>query len=220
MMQKNNSISLHIFTNCTTNAPSTDHIENTFDSVKETFGCIDDVRVWCDPNPNIKCFDYYHRNLKQLFPNVTKTSSLSDGYIRALRESSTDFMLMMEHDWVFVKKPDHSLQEIMHEMRQDDIWYLRFNLRSNEKAGWDKWLKEKRTSNGMLYCETPNLSNNPHLVHRENYIKHALPLLNISKGPHGIEEKLLKSKLTGNVYGGLGHPIMIAHTDGRKKNIK
>jgi len=216
-----NSVSLHFFTNSTINAPSTHHIEKTHNSLIETFGLIDEIRVWCDPNPNLKSSEIYLKNLKQIFSNVEKTASLSDGYVKALQSSKSDFMLMMEHDWIFVKKPEHSLQTIMKEMIENNLWYMRFNRRANAKCGWDKWIEEKRTKSGMLYCTTPNLSNNPHLIHRLDYMNQALPLIKVSKGPHGIEEKLLRSKLVGNLYGGLNHPQMIDHIDGRKQlNIK
>jgi hypothetical protein len=212
-----NSISLHLFTNSTINAPSIHHIETTYNSLIKTFGIIDDVHVWCDPNPNLKSSEAYINNLKTIFCNVEKTTSLSDGYVKALKSSKSDFMFMMEHDWIFVKKPDHTLQQIMFEMIENNLWYMRFNRRANVKCGWDKWIEEKSTKSGMLYCTTPNLSNNPHLIHRLGYMNHALPLIKVFKGPHGIEEKLLHSKLVGNLYGGLNHPQMIDHTDGRKQ---
>lgn len=218
-MLSSNSISLHFFTNCTLNAPSTHHIEKTYESLKDNFGTIEDVCVWCDPNPNASSFDAYVCNLKTIFPKIERANSLSDGYVRALHDSTSDYMFMMEHDWIFVQKPDHDLERILAMMDKAGLWYLRFNQFQNVVLPkvWDTWYKPKSIED-FHYCETPNLSNNPHIINRKKYIELALPLIKVSKGPHGIEEKLLRSKLTGNVYGGLGHPIMIAHTNGRKKH--
>jgi hypothetical protein len=186
--------------------------------LKDNFGIIEDVRVWCDPNPNATAFNSYVDNLKKTFCKIEKTNSLSDGYVKALHAATSDYMFMMEHDWVFVQKPEHDLENIIAMMEEAGLWYLRFNQFQNVVIPkvWDSWLKPKSIKD-FHYCETPNLSNNPHIINRNKYIELALPLIKVSKGPHGIEERLLRSKLNGNLYGGLGHPRMIAHTDGRKQ---
>lgn len=209
-------ISLNIFTNSTLSAPRTDIIERTYKSFIDTFGDNYPVTVYCDPHPNYKQGKYYLEALEKLFPVVHKTDSLSDGYIKAVRNTDAEFCVMLEHDWQF-NKPliKHSLEEICAEMSFRKLYHLRFNKRPNVVSGWDIGLKEIN-GNDVVYCETSVLSNNPHIIDRKKYIEKCLPLIEVKPGSKGIEENLTHCGLTGAIYGGLNYPATVKHQDGRK----
>jgi hypothetical protein len=210
-------ISLNIFTNSTLSAPKTDIIRRTYDSFCDTFGHEYPVTVYCDPKPNFKMSKFYFEELQKYFPFVYKANSLSDGYIKAVNSPyNEDFIFMLEHDWQFNNQLiKHSLEDICHAMELLNIYHLRFNKRQNIVSGWDIGLKEISIY-GFTCCETSVLSNNPHIIHRETYIKKCLPLLQVKPGSKGIEENLTHCGLTGAIYGGLNYPATVKHQDGRR----
>jgi len=222
-------IILNIFTNSTISAPKTDIIRRTYDSFCDTFGSEYPVTVYCDLHPNIKSSGKYIDELKKIFPFVFKTQSLSEGYIKAVTESDSEFCMMLEHDWQFNKHLiKHSLEEICTVMKFKDLYHLRFNKRPNVVSGWDIGLAERKIKavKGELvgdswfdefsYCETSVLSNNPHIIQTELYRKKCLPLIEIKPGSKGIEENLTHCGLTGAIYGGLNYPATVKHQDGRR----
>ena len=209
-----NSIELHVFTNATKSSPSTKLIEETHESFINVFKKRLHVTVWCDPGPNVKSSQEYIENLRRLFPIVNISSSLSDGYSRAVKGSIFDFMFMLEHDWEFNHNIVHSLDEILNVMYENDILHLRFNKRSNVEKKFDRGIREVNNEK-MSYCITPGLSNNPHIINREKYTELALPLISIDRGPFGIEKELCNSPLTGTIYGPLNYPNTIEHKDGK-----
>ena len=211
-----NSIELHIFTNTTINAPSTTMIESTYKSFCKVFGDSLKPKIWCDVNPYTEKARAYMRNLNNVFGNFVPTKSLSDGYIKAVQGSDAEFMFMLEHDWLFNNNITHSLKEIISVMKHEDILHLRFNKRCTQPIHSDEWLKEK-SFNNFYYCETPSISNNPHIINRNKYVEDALPLIELRKGSLGIEHKLNKSNLNGTIYGPLDFHPTIAHLDGRIK---
>jgi hypothetical protein len=209
-----NSIELHIFTNSTVSAPTTQMIEQTYSSFVNTFGAIDKVTVWCDPHPNTEQGQQYLANLKEIFPTVNQTNSLSDGYVKAVNLSTADFMFMLEHDWDFLSGITHSLDTMMTVMTHDDLLHMRFNKRANVAKKSDRDLAEVANTT-MPYCTTRFLSNNPHIINRKKYIQHALPLIHVREKTFGIEKDLSCADLTGTIYGPMNHPATVAHTDGK-----
>ena len=210
-------VELHIFTNSTRHAPKTDLIDATYASFVETFGAPTMTTVWHDPKPNKRASNEYHKNLKKNFPEVYITSSLSDGYTRALTESKADYLFMLEHDWVFdTALIDHGLKHICDAMKTEGLVHFRFNRTRNSEGLGDQWLIEK-TVNGLAYCLTPYLSNNPHIIQREKYADEILPHIMVSKHgkKYGIEEEVSKVEhLHGAVYGPKDYPPTIGHLDG------
>lgn len=200
---------LHIFTNSTKSSPSTWCIEKTYASFVKTFG-EHPVTVWCDPNPNINKSDKYIKNLKSLFKDVRVTESLSDGYIKAVKSSDCEYMFMLEHDWVFVQPLD-SIKEITKMMDKHGITHLRFNKRRNEVTRADKELTE-----GEKFCWTPFVSNNPHIIHRDRWLKEAFPYVKIARGSGGLEHMLGDKGVRSAIYGPLFFERKICHLDGRK----
>lgn len=210
-------IELHIFTNATRFAPDTATIESTYNSFHTTFGPVGTTCVWYDPNPNKNAAREYKQNLDKMFGCVMTTSSLVDGYSRALKESDADFLFMLEHDWNFIPgRISHSLEEICRVMARDELLHLRFNRFENRSHEGDVGLVEGN-SERIPYCVTPQLSNNPHIIQRQKYIGEALAHLDVSKGVRskGIEEKLFYvENLFGAIYGPWGHPPTVNHLDG------
>jgi len=161
-------------------------------------------------------FKFYFEELKKYFPAVYKTSSLSDGYVKSIKNSDAEYLFQLEGDWLFNKdKIRHSLEEIITAMASHELYHMRFNKRANIISGWDIGLKERIAGN-VIYCETSVLSNNPHIIHRKTYIKKCLPLIEIKPGSKGIEENLTHVGLTGGIYGGISYPATVKHQDGRR----
>jgi hypothetical protein len=208
------SIELNIFTNYTPVSASGELIKNTYTSFVEIF---EDVKttIWCHVDPKNLAHKDYLNTLSSIFPTVYVTRSLSDGYVKAVTTSTSDYMFMLEHDWIFLTGINHSLSDITEQMQHDNILHLRFNKLTTATNRWDSTLDEKQGRH-FMYCITPALSNNPHIIDRKQYIEKAIPHVVVRKGAKGIEEKLtFRSDLTGAIYGPLNYPKTIEHTDGR-----
>lgn len=212
-------ISLNIFTNCTSYAPSTDIIENTYSSFVDVFGGNYETTIFIDSHPNMNVCEKYKNNIINKFPKskVVRTNSLSDGYIKAVKQYDSDYMFMLEHDWIFIKENiKHSLEDICQLMLENKLYHFRFNKRSNQIAGWDRTLEEVKTDN-IHYCITHNMSNNPHIIDRKKYNDIILQYIRIRPSSKGIEEELnAQNKFFSCIYGGLNYPATINHVDGRK----
>lgn len=212
---KMDSIELHIFTNSTISAPSTRMIEATYNSFCNMFSKNLQVSVWCDPNPNLENSEEYIRNLKKIFSKVNITSSLSEGYIRAVNESESDFLFMLEHDWEFLPTIKHTLDEILKVINDDNIVHFRFNKRSNIVKKFDKELKEVKNEK-MPYCFTNGLSNNPHIINKKKYINEALKFVSVREKTFGIEKELSNRGIYAAIYGPENYPATISHKDGKR----
>jgi len=214
------TISLNIFTNCTTSKSKMTVIERTYKSFIDTFEKIP-VTVWCDPNPNKFQCNEYIAELRKVFPIVNKTQSLSDGYVKSIINSTTDYIFQLEWDWQF--RSDlicHSLTEIMDCMSSVGIYHLRFNKRANVKDGWEKNVNLAQYSHTgpgytIQYCTTNVLSNNPHIIDRKKYIGGLISRIKVKPGSLGIEEELSRKDLTGAIYGKINYPACVIHSDGR-----
>jgi hypothetical protein len=214
----NSRVELNIFTNSTTyNSPSTDMIEKAYDSFSSQFGPVEKVTVWLDPSPNVGAATQYKQNLKEKFNNVRITSSLSDGYIRSIQESQSEFMFMLEHDWTFLEI-DHNFEQICNQMNEIGLTHLRFNKRYNLPVIIEKDGLIQVNGSYFSFCMTHFVSNNPHIIHRERYLKTAFKYLEKKKGSLGIEEKLKNKQVMAAIYGPVKFPNKIQHMDGR--NIK
>jgi hypothetical protein len=177
------------------------------------------VKVWCDPHPASEHFKTYFESLKKIFPEVIVTSSLSDGYHRAISSSKADFCFILEHDWIFISENvNHNLEEICLQMKINGINHLRFNKRSNIIAGWDRNLEEV-CNNGFEFCKTTCVSNNPHILNRKFFQDFILDKISIVPGSRGIEDVLSRSPLCDiikpAIYGSAEHPGTVSHLNGR-----
>jgi hypothetical protein len=217
-------IELHIFTNSTVNAPDTWHIETTYKSFCDTFKKEMPVTVWCDKNPNQeKAFEYIDA-LRKIFPVVNhEVGGLSHGYHLSVFNSKSEFLFMLEHDWQFyADRIPHTLDQIVDGMRKDNILHLRFNrkLHGNHPDGHASlgqdmdWVDYEGSV--FPYSMVNMVSNNPHIINRERWLKEAAPhahYVGFGKS-YGLEEYLTASPIRGSIYGPRGHPPTILHTDG------
>ena len=213
-------IELSIFTNCIPTAPNTDIIEKTYKSFTDTFGELK-TTIYLDSHPYPKKEIEYEKRLKKIFGfPIVKTISLSDGYIKSIKNSKSEYLFQLEHDWVFLSKYiNHSLEDIIKIMKVKNLYHFRFSKHQNtltpELIKWQTIMNEK-SCNGLKYCETDNLSNNPHIIDREFYKNILLNKISLKNGSRGIEEALTKIGLIGCQYGGLNHPKTIQHLQGKK----
>ena len=213
-------IELHIFTNSTVHSPSTTYIENTYKSFMDTFKYKMKTTVWCDRNPNVEASEEYINNLKKIFPIVNhEVGGLSHGYHLAAKNSNSEFLIMLEHDWDFIAKNiHHTLPQLIDGMRRDDILHLRFNRRpqGNISMEMDTGLAPVK-GKVFDFCTTPLLGNNPHIINRQRWLDEAAKHTHYMGfgGAYGLEEFLHASPLIGALYGPLGHPPTIYHTDGK-----
>ena len=192
-------ISLNMFTNCSIVAPDVATIERTYNSFCDTFGRIKPT-IYLDPHPYIKQKNKYIENLKKIFDDIIIAGSLADAYMMSVENSETDYCFQLEHDWIFNDNIKHTLGQIVSVMQKDNLYHFRFNKRENVVRAWDKWLFEKESCN-LTYCLTPNLSNNPHIIDRLQYMG-IYELIENKPGSKGIEEILLKQEeLNGAIYG-------------------
>jgi hypothetical protein len=216
-----NTIELHIFTNSTINSPSTEIIEQTLKSFEIIFKTKLNATVWCDPNPNLEKSEEYINALKNIFSVVNISSSLSDGYVKSIKQSQSDYLFMLEHDWEFLPSITHSLEEIIFEMNEQGHMYMQFHQHTNNEIIGREELKERARLKELPYkvvphCFSTHVSNNPHIIDRKKYTENALKYINIRKGSEGIEWELIRSrKITGTIYGPLYHPKTIKHLNGR-----
>ena len=214
------NIELHLFTNCFPHSPNTSVIERTYKSFSSRLNVDLTPTLWIDSNPHHERYDQYVENLKEVFPNaiIHKTKSLSDGYVKAVKNSNSEFMLMVEHDFEFINNISNSLDEITTMMERLGLIHLRFNKRNNVVKGWDKRLKEQNVNvNGknVSCCLTCQMSNNPHIINRNLYINEALKYVKIESEGAGIEQNLYycddDRDLKSAIYGKLNAEPTIQH---------
>lgn len=232
MMNKEISIELNIFTNCTAVIESHQTIFRTIDSFIEMFGEFP-IHIWCDRNPNTNAAPRYIKQLTNKYgsTNVTLTESLSDGYIKAINQSNSDFMFMLEHDWIFKKEIiHHSLGEICEVMSSDLIHQFRFNRVSNKRCFSEPNFSptfQKETydyhkgidvvnSSIVPYFTVKSASNNPHIIHRKLYKQDLFHLLRNVSESYGIEHRLRNiDNAKFAIYGDVDTLATVEHTDGR-----
>ena len=171
--------------------------------------------IYMDINPNShRANEYFNRLQTIKDATVIKTNSLSDGYVKAIKEGTSDYIFMLEHDWIFNNNINHSLEQITNFMQATGCYHFRFNKRSNIIAGWDTRMDESDFM-GIKYCSCNNISNNPHIIDRKKYLDDFMNIIKVVPGSKGIEEQLNKHDLTTCVYGGIGHENTIIHLDGK-----
>jgi hypothetical protein len=167
------------------------------------------LRIFIDSNPNKTDLDSYIKELKKMTDNVYVTESLADGYKQSVELSQADYCFQLEFDWIFNDNIKHTMFEIINMLSNKNINHFRFNKRSNIIYGWDKEMIEHKAD--INYCETNNVSNNPHIINRVKYLDIIKEFDYNVKGSKGIEEVLNKKGYRSYVYGGLNHHSTIKH---------
>lgn len=214
------TLELSLFTNCSKLPTPIDTIQRTHTSFLQFFGDVH-TTIYVDKHPLVETLDDYVSQLKKTFPHaqLVFTNSLSDGYITSVKNSSADYLFQLEHDWLF-QNITHSLADIVKVMQLHDIYHFRFSKHANklvpELLKWQTMMIEKECD-GFKYCETDNLSNNPHIIDRKKYVEFVQTRkIKLCEGSSGIEENLTKRGLVGCQYGGLDYPPTIKHLNGKK----
>lgn len=219
-------VSLHIFTHLADSARTFRTVQQSYFSFTRTFDPLRrvPVSIWFDRTSDLENRSGYKINLENLFGsgNVYLADSLSDGYLQAIATSKTKYMFMLEHDWCFIRsRINLSLCEILAQFEEDDrLFHIRFNKRRNIPAGSDLWLRQE-TGSFIKYCFTPNVSNNPHLIHRERYSERALNHVIREEGSKGVEEHVSgRAGLEGAIIGAVGGLATVRHLDGRNRALR
>ncbi len=224
-------IELHVFTNSTLVIESHQTIFQTIDSFCDTFGEIP-IHIWCDKNPNIMAARHYIKKLATVYGSdkITLTESLSDGYIKAINQSNSDFLFMLEHDWLFKKENiHHSLTEICEIMSLDSIHHFKFNRVTNKwcftepefspsfgEEYYDFVKGIEAHSSSVPYITVKSASNNPHIINKQLYKQDLFHLIKKENESLGIEHKLRHiDNVKFAIYGDKDTDSCIEHIDGR-----
>lgn len=207
-----NPLELNVFTNSTPDIRKRQTIFETIKSANDVFGKPDKLTVYYDPHPNIEDADWYLKLLQEHY-KVIVTNGLADGYKKSIENSKNEYVLQLEHDWTF-KNINHSYDDIVRHMKKDGLMYLRFNKFENRHTPFlDPW--ETHFEPKDWYCETDNISNNPHIINVEYYKKNMINKIDVTaSGSYGVEQNLEARKIIGAMYGGLNYPATISHIDG------
>jgi hypothetical protein len=211
------TIELHVFTNSTVNAPSTNIIQKTTSSLEEMFKKKLTTTVWCDPNPNTAQSSQYISELKNIYPTVEISNGLADGYLQAVKSSESDYLFMVEHDWLFLPSITNTLDEIIVDMEINNLWYLLFNKFHNFAPSHHAPVGDFVRGQHIDFYPTARISNNPHIINKNFYIENAIGYIKPERGGAlGIEQELTASPLVGSVYGSQNTTATVYHIDGRK----
>lgn len=213
------TIELHVFTNCTEHIEYHQPIFQTIESFKETFGDVQ-PHIWFDKSPNVDAARTYLKDITKKYKNVKISQSFSDGYIKAIKESTCDFLFMLEHDWTFNKEYiTHTLDDMCNVMNKDKIHHLKFSIKDNDiiPDKTNHWHYPIEFINGdMPYHLVQSASNNPHIINRELYLKDLMNKVNVDTGSLGIEQNLIcVPNVKFAVYGGIELKATTNHIDGR-----
>ncbi len=203
-------ISLNIFANCYKEEPDIDILIETYLSFIENFGEIK-TRVYLDPNPYNKFQEYKELIQAEIDCEVIKTKGLADGYLLSLKNKE-DYLFQLEFDWEF-QNINYTLEELVQLMEKDKIYNLRFPVKlytpKNYKEGYrQKYItRAEEKGDKIKYLLTDEVSNQPHIINREYYLKNVKGIKR-DGASFGIEENLNK-KYDCCILGGWNNAIMI-----------
>ena len=226
-------IDLNIFTNCTKyNSQDSRLVEATLNSFYSKFNrdFFKTIKIYVDLYPHGENIETYTQALQQLIPNaeIIRTSGLADGYHQSIKNAASDYLFQLEHEWVFLDTIEHTIGQLLNCMMVHNMKYLRFNKRPNCATGtsWDRHFAPE-TVCGVDFCRVEMPSNNPHIIDARHYNKYhtdpdpyhpeRLAIEPKCDGSKGVEDKL--RGLYGYVYGGLDHPAVVEHIDGRGRPL-
>lgn len=222
MINKAVLVDLNLFMNFSTNRVEQLPILETVRSFSEAFdlAAFAKIRVFCHAAPLKVPFDQLYSAMRNAIPDraieLHSTRGLADGYVRSIHLSDAEVLYQLEHDYLFEPRNiEHTLPEICRAMRDAQVPYLRFNVGQNVDNELDRITAFDMA--GVPCCKTVIFSNRPHLIDRSFAQKNYVPVIDLSKGgSRGIEDQLTKQFNVGWIYGPVGHPPVIKHTDGRR----
>ena len=215
------SVDLNLFMNFPTNRVERLPI---FETVRSFSQAVDltgfaKIRVFCHAAPLNVPFARLYSAIQKAIPGraieLYSTRSLADGYVRSICLSRAEFLYQLEHDYLFEPRNiHHTVAEICRAMFDAEVPYLRFNVGRNVDNELDRITAFVMA--GVPCCKTVIFSNRPHLINRSFALKNYVPVIDLSKGgSRGIEDQLTNRFNVGWIYGPVGHPPVIQHTDGR-----
>lgn len=223
-MEDSTNLTVAVFSNCTDTCLKDPTIYDTVMSLGVTFhdsNAIDSMTVYVDPNPNPKLYRKYAGRLRELGFYVVKTKGLADGWKKALDSAKTDYIFMLEHDWVFDKDVvQHTLKDILYRMKRDRLWCMLFNKHPNDislnNTKWQSYFEPTKS----FYCLTDRFSNNPHILDVKRFKEEQMHKIDWTAPGAGQIEQVLQRKVDIAVYGRYGDQPAIIHIDGRKGGKK
>lgn len=193
-------ITIAFMTNYTLDIPNIDKQLNTIKSFYDVFQIHTTIKtyIFCDEKPlsklegtielynKNKYDDYnipgseYKTNLKNIMwlkhATFIKTSSLCDGYKKAINLCDTKYLFFLEHDWLFLNNINHTLEDLIELMNNNnEINCILFNKINNEELDWQKFYNSK--SYEIPLCLTNRQSNNPNILRVEHAKIHRYPLI-------------------------------------------
>lgn len=148
------------------------------------------------------------------------------GNIRnAFQFVDTPYVLIVQHDLVFIKKFD--IYKIIEDMKENNnLKHIRFNKRSNIKINSDsinELFGKQVQSTNYIYTRTPSWSDNNHLCSSDYYRN---IILNECKDGSFMEKTLIRRSINESIhniygtylFGPLDETAYIIHTDGKNKS--
>jgi hypothetical protein len=193
-------ITIAFMTNYTLDIPNTDKQLNTLKSFYDIFkiNSIIKTYIFCDEKPlskikgkielynKNKYDDYkipgceYESNLKNInfLKDATfiKTSSLCEGYKKAIDLCVTKYLFFLEHDWIFLDNINHTLEELIELMNNNnEINCILFNKMNNVVLDCQKIYNSK--SYKIPLCLTNRQSNNPNILRVKHSKIYRYPLI-------------------------------------------
>lgn len=238
----NDSVTVIVTCHPVTSHPSASMIMQTLESLYNIVGieplnCIiahDGVRLLARAKER-KRYKEYFKNLTSELEN--KSSSVDSFFIvrkrtrshltgnlkNAIKYVKTEFILVVQHDLMFIKSID--LDPYLTLMRLNpDIKHLRFNVRSNTKHGWDAGDTERFDFFGEVpvkpsICKTLAWSDQNHLARTDYYRKIVFPLVGkLRTFPESVLNQIstmeTHSLLGTFLAGPFGDDAAITHLDG------
>mgnify|MGYP003112578162 FL=1 len=191
MINLRENLSVIITTHVLPSAPSTDVIESTIDSIRNSFTGITncDTRIYCDSNVDNINYEAYVENLRKI-KNVSVVdvphkgfpySGLQNNYINSIKNSTTPFVLCCEHDWFFLREIDTSLL-IQTMLDNDFVNFVRFNKRDNIKAHirnpepgdadfWETFVQEEKLPLEQPLMKTDCIATHPHIIRTDKFVR-------------------------------------------------
>ena len=176
------------FTHFWKNAPSTELIERTFDSIYSNMdikGC-EHIINYDMKEESVESKEYLNNliNLKNKYnPNIkvtthgTTDTRRSYIYSGLVKRAKTPYIMLWEHDFILKKKVD--LERILDALdNNNNINFIRFNKRKTEPQGRiDKWMEPETNIKDIPLVRFCGYTGNPHIERKNWFIKYCKPLI-------------------------------------------
>jgi hypothetical protein len=205
--------------------------QNSFENLKRT---INSFRDNCNLNEYLHIVGYDKksqddasyleniRSISNIIVNYGNNLGIAGNLILLNRMVKTDFVLILEHDWIFNKKLDFNMiMDVMN--KYEFINYIRFNKRNNiEFEPFDSKLVYEDRVKEIDLLKTWSYSGNPHIIKKKFFKEFVIPIIiNSSWKNHptkGVENPLTEIIKTDTkkdygtyLYGKLNDGPIVTH---------